>query len=218
MRISLIGPGNIKFHYQELLGIPEEDFKEQVRGIALALSSSGCEIELLPDDGICLEIARIYKENNGKKVIATLPLADKTFGVNHLKQYLEEKVSVTGEPLFDSIIDSGDWFKHDMIKGLMGNAILYLGSSPGTDGERHYAIYLYKLIAGFKKGVKVQANSLHPQALAGENFTVYVYTPFIKSGRLPLEDEEYMKRFNVNLVYIKNSEQLRKELKKKSQD
>ena len=212
MRIALIGPGNTKFHYQELLKISEEQYKQEVWGIARALVNSNVEIELLPDDGICIELARQYKREGGRKVIASLPLSDKTFGVNHLKEYADAKVN--GKNLLDEIIDTDNWFKHDLIKGLMGNAILYLGASPGTDGERHYAIYLYKLIAGFKKGVEVSASAIHPEARAGKNFSILVYSPFLIAKKLPKEDEEYMKRFGVSLIYVRNARDLEKKLKK----
>lgn len=114
--------------------------------------------------------------------------------------------------MFDEIIDSGDWFKHDLIKGLLGNAILCLGSSPGTDGERQYAVYLYKLISRLKDGVEVSGKRIHPDICAGKNFTIFVYKPFLKSGKLPEEDEEYAKKFGINLVYVSNAKQLKNEL------
>lgn len=211
MRIALIGPGDIKFHYQELLGIRERDFQEEIEKISRALANSRVEIELLPDKGICIEIAKLYKKSGGKKVIGSIPKSDKIFGVSHLEQYVETRVN--GKPLFDKLIDTENWFKHDLIKGLMGDAILYLGASPGTDGERHYAVYLYKLIAGFKRGVDVSSSSLHSQAKAGKNFTILVYSPFLVSGKLPKEDEAYMNKFGVNLVYISSASELEKKLK-----
>ena len=63
-----------------------------------------------------------------------------------------------------------------------------------------------------KKGVDISMNSLHPKALAGKEFTLYVYTPFLKSGKLGFEDEEYMKRFGINLVYLNNYSDLEKSL------
>jgi len=211
MRIALIGPGDVKFHYQELLKIPKAEFQAEIEKIAKALAKSRSEIELLPDNGICIEIAKLYKKYKGKKVVGSIPKSDKIFGVSHLEQYV--KAEVNGKPLFDELIDTENWFKHDLIKGLMGNAILYLGASPGTDGERHYAVYLYKLIAGFKKGVNVNSSSIHPQAMAGRDFTIFVYTPFLLAGKLPKEDKAYMEKFGVNLVYVNSASDLEKKLK-----
>ena len=145
MILSLIGPGDIEFHYYELLGIPKEKFNSELEHIAQSLVDSGVELELLPDRGVSFELAKLYKQKGGKKVIGTVPQSDKTFGTEHLQEFIRTKVN--NKPVFDEIIDSGDWFKHDLIKGLMGDALLCLGSSPGTDGERQYAVYLFKLYA-----------------------------------------------------------------------
>ena len=211
MRISLIGPGDVKFHYQELLDISKQKLDSELEQIAQSLVGSDVEIELLPDKGVSIEIAKLYKQKNGKKVIGAVPKSDKTFGIEHLKPYIDTRIK--NKPLFDEIIDSGDWFKHDLIKGLLGNAILYLGSSPGTDGERHYAVYLYKLMSGFKGGVEVSGKHIHPEIKAGNNFTILAYQPFLSEGKLPKEDEAYMKKFGINLIYVKSPQDLEKKLK-----
>jgi len=210
MRVSLIGPGDIEFHYQEILSISKDDFDSQLGQIAQALVDSGSEIELLPDRGVSIEIAKLYKQKGGKKVIGSVPKSDKTFGIEHLKPYIETQID--NKPLFDEIIDSGDWFKHDLIKGLLGNALLYLGSSPGTDGERHYAVYLYKLISRFKEGVDISGKRIHPEICVGTNFTIFIYQPFLKSGKLPQEDEIYAKKFGINLVYVNNTDELKQQI------
>lgn len=210
MRISLIGPGDIKFHYQELLGISEREFNSEIEKIADSLAKSNVEIELLPDDGICIEIARRYKKLGGKKVIGSIPKSDKTFGISHLEKYLKEKIN--GKPLFDNIIDTENWFKQDLIKGLLGDRLLYLGASPGADGERNYAVYLYKLISRFKKGVEVSGKNIHSEIQVTKDFTIYVYSKFLISGKLAREDEAYMKKFGVKLVYINSAKELELEL------
>ena len=159
VRVSLIGPGDIDFHYHNLLKISETHLNSELENIAQALVDSNVEIELLPDRGISIEIAKLYKEKGGRKVLGAVPESDKTFGIKHLREYIDTRVN--DEPLFDEIIDTKNWFKHDMIKGLLGNVVLYLGRSPGTEGERHYAVYLYKLMQRFKKGVEVSGNIIH---------------------------------------------------------
>jgi hypothetical protein len=79
MRLSLIGPGKIDLHYQKFLNISKERFTEEIKEIAKAIADSGAEIEFLPDKGVSLEIAKIYKQQKGKKVIAVLPKSDKTW-------------------------------------------------------------------------------------------------------------------------------------------
>lgn len=210
MRLILIGPGDIRFHYLKLLGFKDRGFSSELEKIAKSIAESGAEIELLPDAGISLEIAKLYKQKDGNRVIGVAPLSDKTFGVKHLEQYIKAKID--GKPIFDEIIDSGDWYKHDLTKALFGNACLCLGLSPGTEGERQYGIYLYKLIAGFKEGVEISGKRIHPELRAGKDYTLFVYSPFYKSKRLSEEDEAYCKKFGVKLVYIKDSKQLKERL------
>ncbi len=208
--LSLIGPGDINFHYRHLLRLNPKKFHSELENIARVLSELNICLELLPDKGVSIKIAKLYKKFGGKKVIGIIPQSDKTFGINHLKEYINTKVE--GKPLFNKIINSDTWFKHDLINGLMGNAILYLGASPGTDGERNYAVYLYKLMNRYKNGVEVLGKKIHSEIKAGKDFSIFVYSPFLINKKLPKEDEEYMKKFKINLVYIKNPDQLKKKL------
>jgi len=210
MILALIGPGDIELHYQKLLGIPKEKFNSELEKIAQSLVNSKVELECLPDRGISFQLAKLYKQKGGGKVIATIPKSDRTFGIKHLEPYINEKLN--NKPIFDETIDSGDWFKHDMTKGLFGHAILCLGLSKGTDLERNGAEYLYKLISGNKKGVEVGAKFIHPEIKAGKNFTIFIYSPFLKNKRLGPEDEFYSKHYGVNVIYIRNSKQLEREL------
>jgi len=207
MRLSLIGPGDIEYHFQELLKIPKAKFQSKLEQIAQALVDSGTELEILPDRGISFQIAELYKQKGGKKVVGAIPKSDKTFGIKHLEPYMNSKI-------IDETIDTENWYKHDLIKGLLGNAVLYLGSSPGTNGELNYAIYLYKLLTGRKEGVEIAEKYIHPEIKAGKNYTIFVYQPFLKTNKLSEETEAYIKKFNINLVYIKSPEQLKKELEK----
>jgi len=212
MRLTLLGPGKIELHYQKFLNIPKEKLDKEIKEIANALAESGTEIEFLPDKGISLEIAKIYKKQKGKKVTAVLPLSDKSFGVKHIKPYLDEKIN--NKPLFDKIIDSENWFKHDITKALFGNAALILGKSPGTELERNGAEYLLYLMKGMKENIKISLKDIHPELRADDKYTILVYSPFIIEGKLSKEDELYLKEYNIKLVYINNSKELKEELEK----
>lgn len=207
MRLSLIGPGDIEYHFQKLLKIPKQKFQSELEKIAQALVDSGVELEILPDKGISFRLAELYKQKGGIRVIAAIPKSDKTFGVKHLEPF-------TNSEIIDETIDTENWYKHDLIKGLLGNAVLYLGSSPGTNGELNYAIYLYKILTGRKEGVEVAGKFIHPEVRAGNNYTIFVYSPFLKSGKLNEETEAYIKKFNIKLIYANNSKQLKTELEK----
>ena len=206
MRIVLIGPGDIEYHYQKLLGISKKKLEVELDDIAKSLVDSDCEIDILPDKGISFEIAKRYKEMGGKKVVASLPKSDKTFGVKHLEEFV-------GKIDFDEVIDTGDWFKHDLIKGLLGDAILYLGSSPGTNGELNYAIYLYKLLSGRKEGIEIAGKYIHPSIRAGIDFKIFVYSPFLKNSKLDPELEDYIRKFGIELIYVSGFNDLRMNLK-----
>ncbi len=212
MRLSLIGPGDIEFHFQQLLKIPKEKLEKEFNGIAKALAESVDEIEILPDNGTSFRIAKLYRQYKGKKLIGAYPNSDKTFGVKHLEPFINEKIN--SKPLFDEFIDTENWFKHDLIKGLLGDAILYLGSSPGTNGELNYAVYLYKIMTGRKEGLEVAGKYIHPEIKADKNFAIFIYSPFLINKKLPPEEEAYIKKFNINLVYVNNPEELKKELEK----
>jgi len=62
---------------------------------------------------------------------------EKTFEVKHLEKCIE------GE---DKMLNSIDWFKHGLIKGLLQNAVFYLEKSTETGRELNYSTDLYKLI------------------------------------------------------------------------
>ncbi len=210
MRIALIGPGDIEFHYQKILGINSKKLFSELEKIAQTLVESNVELELLPDRGVSLEIAKFYKEKKGKKVIGTLPKSDKTFGIAHLEPYRD--IQINNKSLFDEEIDTGDWFKHDLIKGLMGQKLFYLGSSPGTNGELNYAIYLYKLIKGFKEDISTSAKKIHSSIQADENFEIIVYSPFLLNKKISRENEAYLEKFGIKLSYVNNCDELKSRL------
>ncbi len=215
LRVCLIGPGDIEFHYQNLLGLEKAQLEKEIKNIADSLYESDVEIALLPDKGISLEVAKIFKTKGGK-VIGLVPQSDKSPGINHLKQYLEERVNNT--PLFDEIIDTGDWPKHDLTMALFGDIVLCLGLSPGTDGERSYGIYMYKIVTGVKPGVSQSIEAFHKEARAGKTvpYTILVYSPFTKAGKVSTEESDYAERFKVNLRYADSSKQLKEILEKLS--
>lgn len=212
LRVDLVGPGDIDFHYSNLLGISKEKLGKEIEGITKALKSADVEIALLPDKGICIEIAKKFKEEGGR-VVGLVPQDDKVFGIEHLKEY--KGIRVNDKNLFDEIINTGDWFRHDLTNCLFGDVVLCLGLSPGTDGERAYGVYLYKIITGYKKSVNTSITKIHPQARAGVNipYSIFLYQPFIKSGKVSLEEEKYARKFGINLVYVKSASDLEKKLK-----
>lgn len=211
LRVSLIGPGDIDFHFYELLGFTKKKFQSELEKIAKALAESNVEIELCPDRGISLELAKEYKKQGGKKVICSVPRDDKAYGIKHLENYLKTKVNEKN--LFDEEINTGDWRQQNRLKSILGDVVLYLGISIMANVEANYGVYLFKLMNKFKKGID-NAKYLHPEVRAGKNipYTHLVYSPFLKNKKLPSEIEAYMKKYGINLVYIKSPGELKKKL------
>jgi len=211
LRVSLIGPGDIEFHYHNLLGISQDKFYSILEKLAKSLSKSDVELELLPDRGVSLELAKKFKENKGGRVVASIPKSDTGYGIAHLTPYINTEVR--GKKLFDEEIDTGDWGQQNRLKGLLGDVTLFLGITFATELEMNYALYLTRLMKGTKKGVE-NAQYLHPEVRAGKNipYTFLIYSPFLKARKLPFETEAYMKKYGINFEYIKNSRQLRQKL------
>lgn len=197
MRIVLSGPGDIDYHFGELLKMPQD--KLEVHIVNITRSLLDYELVLLPDKGISLEIAKKYKELNGKKIIATLPKEDVEIGINHLQSYLDLKI-------WDETINTKTWYKHDLTHNLFGDVILYLGNSLGSVGELSYGFYLYKLLG--KNITKLNSNMS-----AGQNIplTILIYKPFVKD-KLSFEIESYIKKAQGQIFYIKTVKELKEKL------
>jgi hypothetical protein len=211
LRAALIGAGNIEYHYQELLHISKEEFNEQIKQIAKVLAETKTEIVLLPDKGVCMEIAKLYKQSKGPKVIATIPKDDKDFGIKHLEPYINAKIY--GRKVIDKEINTKTWYKQDLIVCTFGDFILMLGNSLGALGELTYAYYMYKLFKGMKKGVSATEKKIHPEIRAGKNipFTVIAYKPFLKE-KLNFEIEKYIHKLGGKIIYVNSIKELKQEI------
>jgi len=213
LRICLVGAGDIDYHYFKLLGIKKSMFEKERDAIAKVLAQSGYEIVLLPDRGICFEVAKKYKEMGGKKVIGTVPFSDKDFGIEHLKPYIEAKIGK--KKVFDEFIDTNNWYKQDLTLCTFSDVILMLGNSLGSLGELVYGYYLYKLFAGHKPEVDAKRKAIHPEVRAGEKipYSTIVYKPFVKE-KLNYEIESYIKKLKGHVFYVKDSKELKDILEK----
>ena len=201
MRVSIIGAGNTEYHYQELLSIPKEKMDDQIAGLAKALADVGAELAVTPDRGIPFAVAERYKAFGGKKVYGTVPVSDKTYGIKHLQDFMNEEVN--GKKIVDEVIDTHTWYEQDVAKCIFGEVILVLAYSLGSMGELSLGYYIYKLASGQKLEQVVPIEKIHPQAVAGKRFPLatIVYMPFVKE-RLPLEIEAYINKFGGVVHYV----------------
>ncbi|MCD6412341.1 hypothetical protein J7K91_01500 [bacterium] len=213
IRISLIGPGDIDYHYFQLLRFSRKKLEREIEKIAQILAELKLELVLLPDRGICFEVAKLYKKFGGRKVYATMPFSDKDFGIKHLMPYFQAQVE--GKKVFDKVIDTENWYKQDLTCCLYGDLVLMLGNSLGSLGELVYGFYLYKLFVGVKPKVKPKKEKIHPEIKAGRKFpfSVIVYQPFFKE-KLNFEIEAYIKKVKGKIYYSKNAQRLKTILKR----
>jgi len=205
LRICLIGPGDVEYHFKEILKLPKSELNHHIELIAETLAVNGYELVLLPDRGVSFELAKFYKKFNGKKILGTVPLSDTDFGIEHLKPYMN--YTYRNKKLFDGFIDTGTWYRQDLTHCIFGDVVLMLGNSLGSLGELVYGYYLYKLLQGHKPEVEVK--KLHAEQRAGINvpFSVIVYKPFVKE-HLNYEIEQYIEKHNGKVYYVNNALEL----------
>ncbi len=213
LRLSLIGGGDLKYHYSDLLKIPEQKLNKEIESISKILADLPLELVLLPDRGISFEIARLYKKFGGRKVYGTVPISDKDFGIKHLQPYINAEIE--GKKVIDNIIDTQNWYKQDLTCCIYGDYILMLGTSLGSLGELVYGYYLYKLFMGEKPEVSVMKKKIHEEVRCGEQipFGVIIYKLFVKD-KLPYEIEQYIKKLKGNVDYVDNPKELKNKLEK----
>ncbi len=211
IRMSVAGIGSITYLSYSCKRTIQR-LREELKEIAKILANH--DVELICLTGIEIILAEYFKLFGGTTVLAPLPIEDKLIGVRHLQQYIE--MDVRRFPLFDGFIDTSDWFKTDFIRPLLGDVLLLLGYSPGTLLELNAGLYMYKILQGKKKNTFLTIEDpLRKHIWAGTKFPfeVWIYKPFV-SGKLPREIEEYCKRIGVKLVYIKDPDDLRKNLER----
>ncbi len=212
IRISIIGPGSVDFYFSKVLRISRKQFNRHLSQLGQCLTLYNVGLVTLP--GIGTELAKVYKTFGGSEVLAPVPLEDKKFGIEHLKEFLNEKI--LNAPLFDGWINTGEWYQSDFIRILLGDICLMLGYAPGAILELMGGLYIYKIISKKKEKLKdIAREDIATEIRAGTKFPfeVWIYKPFV-SGKLPREIEEYCKRIGVKLVYIKDPDDLRKNLER----
>jgi len=212
MKVSLIGAGDVKFHFNELLKISNGELNKHLEKIANSLKETNSIPVALADRGVLFDLIKKFKKINGENAIGLAPLDDTTFGTAHMKEFIEAEIN--GKKVFDEIISTGDWYKQDMTHCLFGDVVLVLGLTTGSLGELSYGYYLYKLIGGRKEGVETKRKDVHERIVAGSKIPMHtiVYSPFMKE-RLPSELEKYIEKFGAKVFYVKDAVELKQVLK-----
>ena len=213
LKVTLIGAGDINYHYCELLKIKEKIVFAHLDDIAHSLNESGSELIVTPDKGVSFEVAKRYKLIGGKKVTALAPISDKRWGIGHLEKYLDEKFN--NKKIVDETIDTLNWLEHDSTHNLFGDVTLVLAHTLGATRELCGGYYLYKLFGGAKPEAKIAMEKVHLQICVGKKipFDTIVYSPFVKE-KLPIEIEKYIQKLGCRVHYVSNKKELLSILKK----
>ncbi len=187
------------------------ELESHITSIARVLAKYSVELVVMSKAGI--DLAKKAKLYGNCKVFLPIPIHDKIFGTKHLQKYLDEYAGPN--PLFDGIIDTGEWFRTDDIRLLLGDIALFLGYAPGSLRELFGGMYIYKILKRKKKELYVQREKLGSDIVAGMRipFEVWIYSPFI-SRRLPEEIERYSKQIGVRLVYIRSPTDLEENIRR----
>jgi hypothetical protein len=209
VKVCLVGVGDKDFHFNQMININNSQLDFHLNEIATTLKNSNSIPVCLADYGILFDLVKKFKEFGGEKSIGLAPLSDNSFGVNHMKEFIEAEVN--GKKVFDEIINTGDWYKQDITHCLFGDVILLLGLSPGALGELSYGYYFYNIIGGFKQGINKKSNNVHEKISAGKNIPLHliVYLPFVKE-KLSFELEKYVEKFGAKVFYVSNTKELEK--------
>jgi hypothetical protein len=207
VRVTLIGAGNVDFHYKTLLGFSDEKLTAHLDSIARALVSSGSELLVTPDDGVSFDIAKKYKFFGGKKVTGLVPVSDKRWGTKHIDKYLSEKIN--GKKVLDEVIDTLNWLEHDSTHNLFGDVTLCLAFSVGAMRELCGGYYLYKLFSGEKPEARIALERVNPKIVAGTKmpFHTIIYSSFVQES-LPKEIEKYIGKYGCKVFYVGNAKEL----------
>lgn len=122
MKISILGTGDLS-KISKHTNLSGSEIQRLIEQIANLLAKKGHELVIIPNRGIPLEIAKIYKQQTGKKVYGVVPTKDKDYGLNHIKEFL---------PLIDEKIEVDSWYDADGKVAAFGDICISIGISPGV--------------------------------------------------------------------------------------
>jgi hypothetical protein len=122
MKISLLGTGDLS-KISRYTSMPESELAVLIEQISKLLAKSKHELVIIPNKGIPLEIAKIYKQEGGKKVMGVVPIRDKDYGLGHIEEFLS---------LIDERIEVDSWYDADGKVAALGDICLVTGLSAGV--------------------------------------------------------------------------------------
>ena len=154
MKVSVLGTGDIT-KIPRHTKITESELNKLIEGVAKLIARRGYELVIVPDRGVPTEVAKIYKQNGGKKVYGIVPTRDEKFGVNHIQPYL---------PLVDERIEVDHWYDADGEIAATGDVCIVIGMSPGIMREVSVLKYHYRYLKSKTKVVWFENTISQPLA------------------------------------------------------
>ncbi len=136
MKIVMLGTGDLT-KIPRFTKISEEKLKKLIIDLGKLIAKKGHELVIIPDRGIPTEVAKVYKEKDGKKVYGLVPTKDQEYGVRHIEPYFH---------LLDEKIDVDSWYDADGKIASSGDVCIVVGMSPGIMREVTVLKYHYKYL------------------------------------------------------------------------
>jgi len=141
MRITILGTGNLG-KIPRFTKISKERLGKMISDAARLIAEAGHEIVIIPDRGIPVEFAKLYKKFGGKKVYGIVPVKDKKYGTKHIKGNLK---------LIDEQIKVDSWYDADGEIAAAGELSIIFGMSPGIVREFSVLKYHYRYLGSKTK-------------------------------------------------------------------
>ncbi len=149
MKVSILGAGDVtKIH--RFSGMSENDVKTLIEEVGKPLARKKVELVIVPARGIPYKVAKVYKENNGPKVIGAIPEDDKDYGIMHIEEYRH---------ISDEEFNIGDWYDLNGRIAAQGDISICIGMSGGAICDVATLKYHYKYL-GKKTKLLVFENTL----------------------------------------------------------
>lgn len=136
MKVVVLGTGDLT-KIPRHTSVKEEELGRLIEGVSGLLVKEGCELVIIPDRGIAVEVAKIYRKMGGKKVWGLVPTKDKKFGGKHIPPFLN---------LVDERIELDHWYDVDGEIAAAGDLCVVMGLSPGIMREVSVLKYHYRYL------------------------------------------------------------------------
>ena len=141
MKVSLFGSGDIS-KIQRFSKLSEEEVKKLIEDVGKLLAEKKVELVIVPSRGISYDVAKVYKEHKGPKIIGAIPKDDKDYGIKHIEEYRH---------ISDKEINIGDWYDLNGRLAAQGDLSICIGLSGGGICNIAMLKYHYKYLGSKTK-------------------------------------------------------------------